>query len=91
MILSFSNIFKIFPDGFPEDFSILATFKASTATAKKGKKGRNKATLFSIYSSEGIEVLSVRIARRLRMGYQGILSGRNKQKIKFGAQLGDAK
>ena len=81
---------QIFPDGFPDDFSILATFRASKATAKKGKKGRNKATLFSIYSSEGLEVLSVRIARRLRIGYQGILSGRTKHKIKFGSQLGDA-
>ena len=52
----------VFQDEFPSDFSILTTFRTSTA-----KRKRSKATLFSIYSSEGIEVLSLKISRRLRL------------------------
>ena len=61
---------NLFPDGFPPDFSILTTFRTSSdtaaATKAKGKRRNTKATLFSIYNSEGTEVLSLKIARRLR-------------------------
>ena len=83
---------QVFEDGFPEDFSILATFRTSHSTSSGGKKGRNKATLFSIYSSEGLEVLRIEVlSRRIRLEYQGILSGGKKRKIKFRARRSDSK
>ena len=72
---------SFFSDGFPDDFSILATFRAAPDT---------KSVLFTIYSSEGDEVLSVRIAKRLKVTYQGSLTGR-KERIKFGASLADGR
>ncbi len=74
----------VFPDGFPTDFSILATFRALP---------RSKSMLFTIYSSEGDEVLALKVARRLRLTYQGGEGGgeNNKRRLKFGFNLADGK
>lgn len=72
---------QVFPDGFPSDFSILATFRADQNT---------KSMLFTIYSSEGEEVLSLKIARRLRFQYQGTFDN-NKKRVKIGPNLADGK
>lgn len=45
--------------------------------------------LFTVYSSEGDEVLSVKIARRLRVAFQG--QSNEKTKLKFGYNLADGK
>ena len=74
-----------FLDGFPADFSILTTFRTARAN-----KRRAKSTLFSIYSAEGNEVFTMKIARRLRLTYQGRSSDK-KHRVKFGAKLADAK
>ena len=71
---------QVFPDGFPKDFSILATFRADP---------KSKSMLFTAYSSEGHEVLSLKIARRLRVQYQGELG--SKDRIKFAPNLADGK
>ena len=47
--------------------------------------------LFTIYSSEGDEVLSLKVARRMRLTYQGDLSEKERKKIKFGPNLADGK
>ena len=70
---------QIFPAGFPEDFSILATFKA---------KPQSKSILLSAYSAAGVEVLSLKIGRRLKLTYQGE-KATAKRRLKFGAQLAD--
>jgi hypothetical protein len=72
---------QVFPDGFPADFSILATFRANQNT---------RSTLFAIYSDEGELVLSLKIGRRMRMFYQGQMS-KQTRKIKFGPNLSDGK
>ena len=68
-------------DGFPYDFSLLATFRATP---------RSKSMLFTIYSSEGDEVLSLKISRRLRLTYQG-QTEKEKKRIKFGFNLADGR
>lgn len=68
-------------DGFPNDFSILATFRAVADS---------KSMLFTIYSSEGDEILSLRIARRLKLTLQSQMS-REKRRVKFGANLADGR
>ena len=73
---------RVFPDKFPADFSILATFKASP-TSKSG-------WLLNIYSSDGDEVLSVKIGRKINLNYQGV-AGSSAKKIKFGASLNDGR
>ena len=72
----------IFLDGFPRDFSILATFRAAQ---------KSRSMLFTIYSSEGDEVLSLKVARRMRLTYQGDQSEKERKKIKFGQNLADGK
>lgn len=47
--------------------------------------------LFTVYSSEGDEVLAVKVARRLRVTYQGSGEGEEKQRLKFGLNLADGK
>ncbi len=44
--------------------------------------------LFTIYSAEGLEVLSLKIGRRMKLYYQGIQT-RSKNVVKFGARLAD--
>ena len=73
---------RVFPDKFPADFSILATFKASP-TSKSG-------WLLNIYSSDGDEVFSVKIGRKINLNYQGV-TGSSAKKIKFGASLNDGR
>ena len=51
----------LFPDGFPSDFSILATFRAES---------QSKEMLFTIYNLEGKEVMSLKIGRRVKLYYQ---------------------
>ena len=46
--------------------------------------------LFTIYSSEGEEVLSLKISRRLRLTYQGAVA-KQKKRIKFGFNLADGR
>lgn len=46
--------------------------------------------LFTIYSSEGDEVLSVKIAKRLRLTYQGV-NEKDKKRLKFGFNLADGR
>ena len=52
---------QLFPDGFPSDFSILATFRAES---------QSKEMLFTIYNLEGKEVMSLKIGRRVKLYYQ---------------------
>lgn len=70
---------QLFPDGFPSDFSILATFRAES---------QSKEMLFTIYNLEGKEVMSLKIGRRVKLYYQGIETSK-RQIIKFGARLAD--
>merc|ERR1719288_496734 len=70
---------KLFPDGFPSDFSILATFKA---------KSQSKEMLFTIYNVDGKEIMALKIGRKLKLYYQGIQTSK-RQIIKFGARLAD--
>lgn len=70
---------QLFPQGFPTDFSILATFRAPRQT---------KEMLFTIYNLDGKEVMSLKVGRRLKIYYQGIKTN-NRQVIKFGARLAD--
>ena len=72
---------QVFPDGFPADFSILATFRADQ---------NSKSTLLAIYSDEGELVFTLKVGRRMRMVYRGQVS-RQARKIKFGPNLSDGK
>ena len=71
---------QLFPDGFPSDFSILATFRTES---------QSKEMLFTIYNLEGKEVMALKIGRRVKLYYQGIETSK-RQIIKFGARLADA-
>ncbi len=72
---------QVFPDGFPRDFSVLATFRADQ---------NSKSTLFAVYSDQGELVLSLKIGRRMRMVYKGA-EGEKPRKVKFGPNLVDGK
>ena len=58
-------------DGFPFDFSILATFKST-----------DRGQLFTVYSADGSLILSVRIGRRIVLMYKGGGNGR-KDRVRF--------
>ena len=62
----------------------------TTFRTARANKRRAKSTLFSIYSAEGNEVFTMKIARRLRLTYQGRSSDKG-HRVKFGAKLADAK
>ncbi len=68
-------------DGFPFDFSVLVAFRAQP---------RTRSMLFTVYSSEGDEVLALKVGRKLRLSYQGEQSG-EKKRIKFGLNLADGR
>jgi collagen type V/XI/XXIV/XXVII alpha len=70
---------KVFPEGFPSDFSILTTFKAER---------RSKSMLFTTYSADGKEVLSLKVGRRLKLSYQGI-NTKSRRVVKLSARLAD--
>ena len=72
---------QVFPDGFPADFSVLATFRADQ---------NSKSTLLAVYSDEGELVFTLKVGRRMRMVYKGQIS-RQARKIKFGPNLSDGK
>ena len=72
---------QVFPDGFPADFSVLATFRADQ---------NSKSTLLAVYSDEGELVFTLKVGRRMRMVYKGQVS-RQARKIKFGPNLSDGK
>ncbi len=46
--------------------------------------------LFTVYSSEGDEVLALKVGRKLRLSYQGEREG-EKKRTKFGFNLADGK
>ena len=75
------NAFFRISDGLPRDFSILTTFRAAQ---------KSKSVLFTIYSAEGEEILSLKIARRLRLMYQGQLD-KDSHRVKFRPNLVDGK
>jgi collagen type V/XI/XXIV/XXVII alpha len=70
---------KVFPEGFPSDFSLLTTFKADR---------RSKSMLFTAYSADGKEVLGLKVGHRLKLSYQGI-NTKSRQVVKFNARLAD--
>ena len=73
------NFFYFLLDGFPYDFSILAAFKATSLS---------KGELFTVYGADGSLVLSVKIAKRLVLMYQGGESGK-KSRLRFQLKLKD--
>ena len=66
-------------DGFPFDFSILATFKSS-----------DKGQLFTAYSADGSLILSVRLGRRIVLSYKGGGDGR-RDRVRFKLRLNPGK
>jgi len=68
-----------FPNGFPFDFSILATFKSS-----------DKGQLFTAYSADGSLILSVRLGRRIVLSYKGGGAGR-RDRVRFKLRLDPGK
>ena len=68
-------------DGFPFDFSILTTFR--TTSASRGQ-------LFTAYSADGSLILSVKIARRIVFIYKGDGGGR-KERLRFKLKLSHQK
>ena len=70
-----------FQDGFPYDFSILTTFR--TTSASRGQ-------LFTAYSADGSLILSVKIARRIVFIYKGEGGGR-KERLRFKLRLDSQK
>ena len=68
-------------DGFPFDFSILTTFR--TTSASRGQ-------LFTAYSADGSLILSVKIARRIVFIYKGEGGGR-KERLRFKLKLSHQK
>ena len=58
-------------------------------TAFRAKQG-SKSVLFTIYSAEGEEVMSLKVARRLRLTYRGQLDN-SKKVVKFRPNLVDGK
>jgi len=54
-------------------------------------RAKSRSMLFTAYSAEGDEVLAIKIARRLRMTYQGRTGADTKRRLKFGFDLADGK
>jgi hypothetical protein len=73
------NIYSSLLDGFPYDFSILAAFKATSVS---------KGELFTVYSADGSLVLSLKIAKRVVLMYQGGEAGK-KSRLRFQLKLKD--
>jgi len=65
----------VFPNNFPLDFSILTTFKST-----------DRGQLFTVYSSDGSLILSIRIGRRVVLQYKGGGNGR-RDRVRFKLKL----
>ena len=55
---------EVFADGFPVDFSIMATLRTRSV--------RSRVPLFTMYSSESEEVLSVLVGTSIAIQYQDV-------------------
>lgn len=76
---------EIFPDGFPTDFSIVLAIRSS-------RSNQVTAPIFTIYSDESEEVLSLSIGPEIRFSYEQIDAGFNQQNdINFGIGINDEK
>ena len=73
------NIYHVFLANFPLDFSILTTFKST-----------DKGQLFTVYSSDGSLILSLRIGRRVVLQYKGGGNGR-RDRVRFKLKLDSGK
>jgi len=68
----------VFPDGFPFDFSVLAVFRTSR---------RSRGELLTVYSADGNLILSIKIARRIILIYNGEQG--DKSRLRFKLRLKD--
>lgn len=71
---------NIFSNGFPYDFSILATFRSTESS---------RGQLFTIYSAAGDLMLSVKLSRRLVLTYARDGDRGPKQRVRFKMKLND--
>lgn len=75
----------IFPDGFPTDFSIVLGIR-------NDRTNQTKAPIFTIYSDESEEVLSLSIGPEILFSYEQIDAGFNQHNdINFGIGINDNK
>uniref|UniRef100_T1PB23 Concanavalin A-like lectin/glucanases superfamily protein n=1 Tax=Musca domestica TaxID=7370 RepID=T1PB23_MUSDO len=74
---------SVFPDGFPSDFSIVLALRNE-------RSNQTKAPIFTIYSDESEEVLSLSIGPEIKLGYEQIDAGFNQHNdINFGIGIDD--
>jgi hypothetical protein len=75
----FIKFYLVRLDGFPYDFSILAAFKSSSQSAGE---------LLTVYSADGSLVLSLKVAKRVVLLYQGGQASK-KARLRFQLKIKD--